>query len=57
MYEPRLCSEYMKGLDAFVYFARKDKLAQMMHLLICQCVFVVLVNIARMRTNTIQMMC
>jgi hypothetical protein len=57
MYGPRLCSEYMKGLDAFVYFAKKDKLAQMMHLLICQCVFVVLVNIARMRTNTVQMMC
>jgi hypothetical protein len=26
MYEPRLCNEYMKGLDAFVDFVKKDML-------------------------------
>jgi hypothetical protein len=26
MYEPHLCNEYMKGLDAFVDFMKKDML-------------------------------
>jgi hypothetical protein len=26
MYGPRLCNEYIKGLDAFIYFTKKDML-------------------------------
>jgi hypothetical protein len=26
MYVPRLCNEYIKGLDAFINFAKKDML-------------------------------
>jgi hypothetical protein len=37
MYEPRICNEYMKGLDALVYFAKKDMLDNVRGNLCCPC--------------------
>jgi hypothetical protein len=35
MYEPRLCNEYMKGIDAFVDFSKKDILDNIRENLCC----------------------
>jgi hypothetical protein len=51
MYEPHLCNEYIKGLVAFIDFAKKDMLDNV------RGVFVILTNITRMRRNIVQMMC
>jgi hypothetical protein len=51
MYGPRLCNEHIKGLDAFIDFAKKDMLDNVRDNLF------VLANITRMRRNIIQMMC
>jgi hypothetical protein len=48
MYGLPLCNEYIKGLDAFIYFVKKDMLAG---------TFVAHANIAGMRRNIIQMIC
>jgi hypothetical protein len=37
MYEPRLCNEYMKWLDAFVDFMKKDMLDNVTGNLCCPC--------------------
>jgi hypothetical protein len=37
MYEPRLCNEYMKGLDTFVDFMKKDMLDNIRGNLCCPC--------------------
>jgi hypothetical protein len=37
MYGPRLCNEYMKGLDAFVDFVKKDMLDNVRGNLCCPC--------------------
>jgi hypothetical protein len=37
MYEPHLCNEYMKGLDAFVDFAKKYMLDNVRGNLCCPC--------------------
>jgi hypothetical protein len=37
MYDPRLCNEYMKGLDAFVDFANKDMLDNVRGNICCPC--------------------
>jgi hypothetical protein len=37
MYGPRLCIEYMKGLDAFVNFSKKDMLDNVRGNLYCPC--------------------
>jgi hypothetical protein len=37
MYGPRLCNEYMKGLDAFVNFMKKDMLDNIRENLCCPC--------------------
>jgi hypothetical protein len=47
MYGPRLCNEYIKGVDAFIDFAKAT----------LEGTFVVFANIARMRRDIIQMMC
>jgi hypothetical protein len=47
MYEPRLCNEYIKQLDAFINFTKKDILDML------ERIFVILANIARMRKNII----
>jgi hypothetical protein len=51
MYGPCLCNEYIKELDAFIDFAKKDMLDNV------RGIFLVLANIARMRRNIVQMMC
>jgi hypothetical protein len=51
IYGPHLCNEYIKGLDAFINFMKKDMLDN------GRGMFVVLANIARMRKYIIQMMC
>jgi hypothetical protein len=51
MYEPRLCNEYIKGVDAFLISQRKTCCTTLEE------IFVVLVNIARMRRDIVQMMC
>jgi hypothetical protein len=48
---PHLCNEYIKGLDAFIDFVKKDMLDNVRGNL------VVLANIARMRRNIMQIMC
>jgi hypothetical protein len=37
MYRPRLCNEYIKGLDAFIDFANKDMLDNVRGNLCCPC--------------------
>jgi hypothetical protein len=37
MYEPCLCNEYIKGLDAFIDFAKKDMLDNIRGNLCCPC--------------------
>jgi hypothetical protein len=37
MYEPHLCNEYMKGLDPFVDFTKKDMLDKVRGNLCCPC--------------------
>jgi hypothetical protein len=37
MYVPRLCNEYIKGLDAFINFAKKDMLDNVRGNLCCPC--------------------
>jgi hypothetical protein len=37
MYGPHLCNEYMKGLDAFVNFMKKDMLDNIRGNLCCPC--------------------
>jgi hypothetical protein len=37
MYEPRLCNEYIKGVDAFTDFANKDMLDNIRGYLCCPC--------------------
>jgi hypothetical protein len=51
MYGPRIYNEYIKGLDVFIDFMKKDMLDNV------RGAFVVLVNIARMRRNIIHVMC
>jgi hypothetical protein len=48
---PHLCNKYIKGLDAFIDFMKKDMLDNVRR------IFIVLANIARIRRNIIQMMC
>jgi hypothetical protein len=51
MYGPHLCNEYIKGVDAFIDFAKKTYWTTLDE------IFVVLANIARMRRDIAQMMC
>jgi hypothetical protein len=51
MYGSRIYNEYIKGLDVFIDFMKKDMLDNV------RGAFVVLVNIARMRRNIIHVMC
>jgi hypothetical protein len=51
MYGSRLFNEYIKGLDAFINFVKKDMLDNV-RVNLC-----VLANIVRMRRNIVQMMC
>jgi hypothetical protein len=51
MYGSCLCNEYIKGLDAFIDFTKKDMLDTLEE------IFLVLANIARTRRNIVQMMC
>jgi hypothetical protein len=37
MYGSRLCNEYIKGLDAFIYFMKKDMLDNVRGNLCCHC--------------------
>jgi hypothetical protein len=37
MYGPRLCNEYTKGVDAFIYFVKKDMLDNIRGNLCCPC--------------------
>jgi hypothetical protein len=37
MYGPRLCNEYIKGVDAFIDFAKKDMLDNVRGNLCCPC--------------------
>jgi hypothetical protein len=37
MYVPRLCNEYIKGLDAFIDFTKKDTLDNVRGNLCCPC--------------------
>jgi hypothetical protein len=37
MYGPHLCNEYIKGLDAFIDFEKKDMLDNVRGDLCCQC--------------------
>jgi hypothetical protein len=37
MYEPRLCNKYIKGLDAFIDFTKKDMLDNVRGNLYCPC--------------------
>jgi hypothetical protein len=37
MYGPRLCNEYIKGLDVFIDFAKKDMLDNIRENLCCPC--------------------
>jgi hypothetical protein len=37
MYEPRLCNEYIKGLDVFIDFVKKDMLDNVRGNLCCPC--------------------
>jgi hypothetical protein len=37
MYGPRLCNEYIKGLDAFIDFTKKDMLDNVRENLYCPC--------------------
>jgi hypothetical protein len=37
MYEPHLCNEYIKGLDAFINFMKKDILDNVRGNLCCPC--------------------
>jgi hypothetical protein len=37
MYGPCLCNEYIKGLDAFIIFAKKDMLDNVRGNLCCPC--------------------
>jgi hypothetical protein len=37
MYVPRLCNEYIKGLDAFIDFTKKDMLDNVRGDLCCPC--------------------
>jgi hypothetical protein len=46
-----LCNEYIKGLDVFIGFAKKDKFNNVIG------TFVVVANIAIMRKNIVWMMC
>jgi hypothetical protein len=51
MYGQHICNEYIKGLDAFIDFVKKDILDNI------RGNFVVLANIAIMRRNIVQIMC
>jgi hypothetical protein len=51
MYGPRLCNEYIKGVDEFIDFTKKDMLDNI------RGIFVVLANIAKLRRDIAQMMC
>jgi hypothetical protein len=37
MYGPRICNEYIKGLDAFIDFMKKDMLDNVRGNLYCPC--------------------
>jgi hypothetical protein len=37
MYEPRLCNKYIKGLDAFIDFTKKDMLDNVRGNIYCPC--------------------
>jgi hypothetical protein len=37
MYEPRLCNEYIKGIDAFIDFTKKDMLDNIRGNICCSC--------------------
>jgi hypothetical protein len=37
MYELHLCNEYIKGLDAFIHFMKKDMLDNVKGNLCCHC--------------------
>jgi hypothetical protein len=37
MYGPRLCNEYIRGVDAFINFAKKDMLDNIRENLCCPC--------------------
>jgi hypothetical protein len=37
MYAPHLCNEYIKGVDAFINFAKKDMLDNVRENLCCPC--------------------
>jgi hypothetical protein len=37
MYGPCLCNEYIKGVDAFMYFAKKDMLNNIRGNICCHC--------------------
>jgi hypothetical protein len=46
-----LCNEYIKGVDAFIDFAKKTCWTTL------EVIFIVLANIARTRRDIVQMMC
>jgi hypothetical protein len=51
MYVPCLCNEYIKGVDAFIDFAKNTWWTTL------EGIFVVLANIARMRRDIAHIIC